>query len=96
MKKPIKVCNGGKRVTFEIVSNPGSEVFLAGSFNSWDARRHQMKDTRGNGKYTITLKLPKGEHEYKFVINGNWVVDPECQDWVRNSLGTLNSVKKVD
>lgn len=101
MKKAMKTKtskNGvpSKRVTFEVSANPNSDVYLAGTFNSWDAQRHQMKDTRGSGKYTITLMLPKGEYEYKFVINSNWVVDPECQDWTRNSFGTLNSVKKVD
>ena len=85
-----------KRVTFQVSASPNSEIYLAGSFNNWDPRRHQMKDTRRNGKYTITLMLASGEYEYKFVINNNWVVDPECQDWVRNSLGTLNSVKKVE
>ena len=99
MRKGMKLNKNGqisKRITFGVSANPNSEVYLAGSFNNWDAKRHQMKDTRANGKYTITLMLPKGEYEYKFVINGNWVVDPECQDWVRNSLGTLNSVKKVE
>jgi 1,4-alpha-glucan branching enzyme len=91
-----KISNSAKRIIFEVAANPNSEVYLAGSFNNWDPKRHQMKDTRGKGKYAITLMLPKGEHEYKYVINGNWVVDPECQDWVRNSLGTLNSVKKVE
>ena len=85
-----------KRVTFHVPASPNSEVYLAGSFNNWDAKRHQMKDTRGNGKYAITLLLPKGEYEYKFVVNSNWVADPECQDWVRNSFGTLNNVRKVD
>ena len=84
-----------KRETFLITANPKSEVFLAGTFNQWDPRRHQMKDIRNTGKYSLTLMLTKGEYEYKFVINGNWVVDPECQNWVRNSLGTLNSVVKV-
>jgi 1,4-alpha-glucan branching enzyme len=99
MKKAMKASKAGsisKRVTFQVSANPTSEVCLAGSFNNWDAQRHKMKDTRSNGKYTITLMLPKGEYEYKYVINGNWVVDPECQDWVRNSFGTLNSVKKVE
>lgn len=99
MKKAIKASKTGsasKRVTFQISSNPNSDVYLAGAFNNWDAQRHRMKDTRGSGKYTITLMLQKGEYEYKYVINGNWVVDPECQDWVRNQFGTLNSVKKVD
>ena len=99
MKKGMKSTRVGvasKRVTFGVSANPGSEIYVAGSFNNWDAQRHKMKDTRGSGKYTITLMLPKGEYEYKFVINGNWVVDPECQDWTRNSFGTLNSVKKVE
>lgn len=99
MRKAIregKVNSVSKRVTFEVAADPASEVYLAGSFNNWDAQRHKMKDTRRNGSYAITLMLPKGEHEYKFVINGNWVVDPECQDWTRNSFGTLNSVKKVE
>ena len=99
MKKGMKLSKSGpvsKRITFSVSANPNNDVYLAGSFNNWDAQRHKMKDTRQNGKYTITLMLPSGEYEYKFVINGNWVVDPECQDWVRNSLGTLNSVKKVE
>jgi len=99
MKKGMKLTKNGpisKRITFGVSANPNSDVYLAGSFNSWDPQRHQMKDIRGNGKYTITLMLPKGEYEYKFVINGNWVVDPECQDWTRNSFGTLNNVKKVE
>ena len=99
MKKGMKLNKNGqvsKRITFGVSANPNSAVCLAGSFNNWDPQRHQMKDTRGNGKYTITLMLPKGEYEYKFVINSNWVVDPECQNWVRNQFGTLNSVIKID
>jgi len=99
MKKGVKATKNApvaKRVTFQVTANPKSTVYLAGSFNTWDPTRHQMKDTRGNGKYTITLMLPKGEYEYKFVINSNWVVDPECQNWVRNQFGTLNSVIKID
>jgi len=88
--------SSSKRVAFEISTNPNSDVYLAGTFNNWDPIKHQMKDAHGNGKYSIALMLPKGEHEYKFVINGNWGVDPECQDWARNSFGTLNSVKKVN
>ncbi len=98
MKKALrttKTVAPSKRVTFQITANPKSEVFLAGTFNNWDPKRHQMKDIRDTGKYSITLLLAKGNYEYKFVINGNWVVDPECQNWVRNSLGTLNNVITV-
>ena len=102
MKKPIKTTKAKKtapaarRHTFQITANPKSDVFLAGTFNSWDPTRHCMKDTRNTGKYTITLMLPKGQHEYKFIVNGSWMVDPECQNWVRNSMGTLNSQLTLD
>jgi len=94
--KTKKVAPVARRVTFQLAANPKSEVFLAGTFNNWDPTRHCMKDTRNNGKYAITLVLPKGQYEYKFVVNGSWMVDPECQNWVRNSLGTLNSLVTVD
>ncbi len=95
MKKAMKTArttSAAKRVTFQVTASSKSEVCLAGTFNQWDPKRHPMKDIRGTGKYTITLMLPRGQYEYKFVINGNWVVDPECRNWVRNSFGTLNSV----
>lgn len=98
MKKGIKkkAAPAARRVTFQLAANPKSDVFLVGSFNKWDAARHRMKDTRGNGKYSITLVLPKGQYEYKFLVNGNWLVDPEGQNWVRNSFGTLNSLLVVE
>jgi len=95
MRKAMKTALTAKRVTFRVTASPKSAVSLAGTFNKWDVKRHRMKDIRGIGAYTITLMLSKGEHEYKFVINDDWVVDPECRNWVRNTCGTLNSVIKV-
>ncbi len=86
---------GRKRVTFQIANDSGKDVFLAGSFNDWDPAQKQLKDSNGNGLYTVTVLLPKGEHQYKFVVNGEWHVDPDCDNWVRNDLGTLNSVIDV-
>ena len=85
-----------RSVMFRLTAAPKSEVFVAGSFNNWAPREHALKDTRNTGKYSITLRLPKGLYEYKFIVNGNWQVDPECQNWVRNSLGTLNSIINVE
>lgn len=99
MKKAKKINrndSSSKKITFEISANSNSAVYLAGTFNNWNPKEHQMKDTRGNGKYSIALMLPKGGHEYKFVINDNWVVDPACQDRTHNSFGSLNSVKRID
>ena len=84
------------RVTFRVRAEVGSKVFLAGSFNNWDATAKPLTDKSGTGDFTCCVNLPKGRYEYKFVINGTWCADPECTEWVQNDMGTLNSVKIVD
>ena len=86
---------GRKRKDFRIRTDPGSEVYISGSFNNWNGEAKKLKDLEGDGEYSISLLLPPGKHEYKFVINGEWHVDPECEDWVVNEHGTLNNIVYV-
>jgi len=91
MKKSV-----GKKVHFELAAKPGSEVFVAGSFNDWDPKRYPMTmDIPQIGLFKVDLRLPEGRHEYKFVVNGEWRTDPNCPDWVLNQHGTANSVITV-
>ena len=85
----------GKRVSFELVAESGSDVFVAGTFNQWNPRQHAMRDNPDSGVYRATLVLPPGRHEYKFIVNGEWRVDPNCPDRTPNDLGSLNSVITV-
>ncbi|MFH1477460.1 MAG: glycogen-binding domain-containing protein [Verrucomicrobiota bacterium] len=85
-----------RRISFQVAVAPQSEVFLAGTFNNWDPKRHPMKDLDGTGKHTLILMLPEGEYEYKFVINGNWIADPENRCSMPNAFGTVNSVVAVE
>jgi 1,4-alpha-glucan branching enzyme len=87
---------GKKRVTFQLTAEPGSAVHVAGSFNNWDGAAKQMKDKNGSGRYSTVVFLPRGRHEYKFLVDGKWCVDPECTDWVPNAHGSLNSVIVVE
>lgn len=81
---------GKRRVVFEIKAPSGSDVQLAGSFNNWNPEKHPMKYE--SGVYRKTVMLPGGRHEYKFVIDGFWCVDPECKEWCPDGHGALNSV----
>lgn len=83
------------RVTFTYRAEPGSSVYLAGSFNNWDPDAKPMVDKKKVGVYSASVMLAPGSYEYKFVIDGTWCADPECSDWVQNDHGTLNSVKHV-
>ena len=89
------VAKEGKPVCFELVTEPGSQVCLAGTFNNWDPRSTPMKDNPRSGHYKARLLLQPGRYEYKFVVNGAWCADPKCPDFVPNDTGTLNSVIDV-
>lgn len=77
---------------FQVSAGPGSTVCVTGTFNNWNPRQYQMLYDADAGIFRITLELPPGRHEYKFVVNGEWRCDPNCPDWVVNEHGTLNSV----
>jgi 1,4-alpha-glucan branching enzyme len=93
MKKPAAGRGRrGKKVVFQVAAAPGSEVYLAGTFNNWDPKQHQLCSDPACGFYKIALVLPPGRHEYKFAVNGEWHVDASCLERVPNDMGSLNSV----
>ncbi|TFH16982.1 MAG: hypothetical protein E4H02_04145 [Lentisphaerales bacterium] len=86
---------GKKRVTFKIQAEPKSEVFVAGTFNGWNPRKNKLT-RKEDGSYRTTILLSKGRHQYKFIVNDIWCVDPACPEWAPNGLGSLNSVISVE
>ena len=67
-------------------------IFVAGTFTAWTPRRmRQLKD----GTFALTLPVPSGEHEYKFLIDGEWVIDLDNPRTEPNAFGTFNSVTLV-
>ena len=81
-------------VAFTIAAAPDVPVFLAGTFNNWDAESIRLDGV--DGVYSTTLELTPGSYEYKFIVNGFWTMDPDpSREWVPNGLGTLNSVVVV-
>ncbi len=85
-----------KRVTFAVKAEPTSTVYLAGSFNHWDHRKKKLKADPKGGLHKGTLLLEPGDYEYKFVVDGIWMIDPENDNFTRNSYGSLNSVVHVN
>ncbi len=70
-------------------------VFLAGSFNGWNATDTPLAKDSG-GVWSVVKKLDSGSYEYKFVVDGNWVADPENPDTSADPYGGVNSVVTVD
>ena len=75
------------------VANGVQKVYLAGSFNNW--RPVRMRRSKG-GAYAITIPLDPGVYEYKFVVDEQWLSDPDNSNWALNAFGTMNSVLTVE
>ena len=84
----------GRRVRFAMDSTSAGQVLLAGDFNAWDPSSHCLKRNR-KGTWAATLTLPPGTYQYRFVVDGEWVSDPNSTESVLNPFGTRNSVLHV-
>ncbi len=80
--------------TFKIEADIAKEVFIAGDFNNWNTSSHKLKKDK-KGIWSIKIALPKGRYEYKFIVDGVWVTDPNCKKEVKNPFGSFNSVIEV-
>jgi hypothetical protein len=78
-------------VAFTLIAPDAKHVYLAGSFNNWDA--HCTPLSRGiNGEWSGYLPLKPGHYEYRFVVDGVWKDDPDASASVPNPFGSTNSV----
>ncbi len=68
-------------------------MVVAGTFNGWDLKRTPMRKESGGWK--TTLWLPPGRYEYRFVVDGEWMNDPNEQHSAPNGFGGTNSVMVV-
>jgi 1,4-alpha-glucan branching enzyme len=94
-KMAIRTMAGRKRVVLEHAGVPGSEVFVAGSFNDWAPREKRMRRMDGNGHYKIWLFLHPGRYEYKFIVNDRWCSDTGNPHAVSDGMGARNSILEV-
>jgi hypothetical protein len=51
------------------------DVYLSGNFNAWNTA--ELKMNKIPGGWELPYVLAAGNYEYKFIIDGNWIPDPE-------------------
>ncbi len=72
-----------------------TDVYLAGTFNDWNAKANKMEEQ--DGVYGTTLLLKGEEYQYKFVVNGtDWVTDMSVSRFGDDGFGGQNSILDVD
>jgi len=70
------------------------QVFLSGTFNNWVQDNIPMQ--KDGDDWIYALHLAPGKVLYKFVVDGNWIVDPANTQWEQNEYGTGNSVLWIE
>ena len=73
--------------------HPAQSVQICGSFDKWQVRHPLTLDTMKN-QWVITLKIKKGQYSYKYVVDGNWVINDK-EPTFREGNGIVNNVIKL-
>ena len=69
-------------------------VALAGSFNHW-SDLHTLCDKEGE-EWICQIDLKPGKYFYKFVVDGQWILDAENPNSEKDGNGNANSVLVVE
>jgi hypothetical protein len=89
--EPAKPASPQPTISIELVKPGAKQVAIAGSFNDWKPERTPLVQI-GNGRWVGDLAVKPGRHEYLFVVDGQWVPDPNAKENVQNPFGGKNSV----
>ena len=68
-------------------------VALAGSFNGWDSQH--VLCGKENARWVCRVDLPAGKYLYQFVVDDEWITDPDNPIQEDNGNGSVASVIEI-
>ncbi|CAM3676235.1 glycogen-binding domain-containing protein [Mucilaginibacter galii] len=71
-------------------NNSAKTVRLAGNFNEWNFYGYTM--AHNGDEWSISMRFKPGKVLYKYIVDGNWIIDPGNRQWEQNEFNTGNSV----
>lgn len=78
-------------VTFRLRGFQSARVVaVAGDFNKWN--QSQLLFSREDGEWVCRVNLPAGTYQYKFIVDGDWLTDPNNPATVHDERGITNSL----
>jgi L-ascorbate metabolism protein UlaG (beta-lactamase superfamily) len=81
----------GNKVTFAYLAPNASMVNVLGTFNHWDLTSGVMtREPDGTWRRTVDVPL-EGSYDYKFIVDGEWVLDPMNPDYGKDHKDRYNS-----
>ncbi|MDX2129998.1 MAG: alpha-amylase family glycosyl hydrolase [Chloroherpetonaceae bacterium] len=93
MYKIIAMVSRLEKRLFRFKAKSGvKSVNLMGNFNSWNRTDLPLDFNAQTGFYERSLQLSFGRYEYKFVVDGAEILDPENPVQAPNGIGGFNSI----
>jgi chromosome partitioning protein len=76
---------------------PGAgAVYALGDFNNWQKSETSRLSKLENGYWSAHFSLNKGQrYRYKFLVDDEWIRDPENSDSETNVFGTMDSILDI-
>jgi hypothetical protein len=69
-------------------------ILVTGTFNGWS--RSDYKMVLRVDEWVFPMHLKPGRYSYKFIADGDWMLDPANLLWEENEFGTGNSVLWIE
>jgi chromosome partitioning protein len=66
----------GGGVLFSYLNNDADVIAIEGDFNSWDPSADVLLDVDGRGLWQRVVPLRHRQYTYRFIVDGNPIVDP--------------------
>lgn len=79
---------------FTFLAPGAGSVLLVGDFTDWERNPLALRRLK-DGTWKTTVALEPGEHEYRFLVDGQWTDDPQCAVRRPNAFGAQNCVVEV-
>ena len=67
-----------------------SSVQICRSYDKWQVR-HPLSYDSLKSQWTVTLKIKRGKYFYKYIVDGQWVINPREQTF-KESNGSMNNM----
>lgn len=78
---------------FQLKNKDYRSVIVSGSFNGWSHKEAPM--VLKDGAWQLHVYLPEGDYEYKFIVDGIWITDPENDCKEKNEFNEFNSCLSI-
>ncbi|NVL89686.1 MAG: AAA family ATPase [Desulfobacterales bacterium] len=84
-----------RKIVFTLEAPETAAVQIAGDFNNWIPEALDLCDPMSKPTWQKIIPLKPGAYQYKYLIDGWWITDPENDKVVNDPTGHTNSVINI-